>query len=472
MMRKTRRLTSILVLIAMLCLIAVPAMATGTETGTETGSITIDNAVVDKNYTIYRIFDLESYNTDSKAYSYRVNSKWNAFFGEGGDGAEYVTFNEEGYVIWNEHESAANFAAAAKTYADETLSEQYDGTVIAKNTTVKFENLQLGYYLIVSDLGSLCTLDTTNPDVTVKEKNDGTTLTKDASLASVNIGGTVSFTITLTIQKNSNGEIKNAYLVHDKMEEGLTFNSNSVKVFCNERELENREFTVKQNCDDNCTFEVEISEIENLNEHDKIVITYDATLNEKADIGAAGNTNVAWLVDSYKAETKTYTYQFDLVKTDENQAVLDGATFKLYDAENDGNEISLIENSDSYRVATAAEAAADGFQSAVIKAGKATIKGLGNGTYWLAETKAPDGYNKLEKRVEVTIKDGNLTAEVTEISKVLTWQNGGVRVINKTGNELPSTGGIGTTIFYVVGGVLVVGAGVLLVTRKRMNAEK
>lgn len=88
----------------------------------------------------------------------------------------------------------------------------------------------------------------------------------------------------------------------------------------------------------------------------------------------------------------------------------------------------------------------------------------------MEETKAPDGYNKLNGRVKVEIKDENLTAISAEDGSK--WNDGGVRVINKTGNELPSTGGIGTTIFYVVGGVLVVGAGVLLVTRKRMNAEK
>ena len=311
----------------------------------------------------------------------------------------------------------------------------------------------------------------TNPDVTVKEKNDGTTLTKDASRASASIGDTVSFTITLTVQKNSNGEIENSYLVHDEMDAGLTFDLSSVKVFWNATGLADNKFTVKQNCDDNCTFEVKISEIEDLKEHDKIVITYDATLNEKANIGAVGNTNKAWLVNSYKAETKTYTYQFDLVKIDNEGKLLGGATFELYDAKTGGEKIPLIEDkdSDSYRVATDIEAAVEGFQSAVIEAGKVTIKGLGNGTYWLEEVEAPNGYNKLDDRVGFTIANENLTA-IRENDE--SGWTGGVQVINKTGNELPSTGGIGTTIFYVVGGVLVVGAGVLLVTRKRMNAEK
>ena len=148
---------------------------------------------------------------------------------------------------------------------------------------------------------------------------------------------------------------------------------------------------------------------------------------------------------------------------------MNGAEFKLYDAKTEGNEIALIDEGNGvYRVATAAEKAAEGFVSATIKAGKVTIKGLDSGTYYLEETKAPAGYNVLAERVEVKIDHANLTATVEGD----TYVSGGVQVINKTGAELPSTGGIGTTIFYVVGGLLVVAAGVLLVTRKRMSKSE
>ena len=94
-----------------------------------------------------------------------------------------------------------------------------------------------------------------------------------------------------------------------------------------------------------------------------------------------------------------------------------------------------------------------------------TISGLANGTYWLEETAAPAGYNMLESRQSITIEGANKNATVTEG----VYTEGGVQVINEAGTVLPSTGGMGTTIFYTLGGVLVVGAAILLVTKKRVH---
>ena len=110
------------------------------------------------------------------------------------------------------------------------------------------------------------------------------------------------------------------------------------------------------------------------------------------------------------------------------------------------------------------------FTPDVIEAGKVTVKGLdANTIYWLEETEAPAGYNKLASRVRVEIEEANLTTTMTGD----TWAtgNGGVQITNQAGTELPSTGGMGTTIFYVLGSILAVGAIVLLVTKKRMSAS-
>ena len=140
---------------------------------------------------------------------------------------------------------------------------------------------------------------------------------------------------------------------------------------------------------------------------------------------------------------------------------MDGAKFRLYDSKTDGNEIPVVKISDGvYRLAKAGET---GVEMETFN-GQIEVRGLdANTTYWLQETKAPDGYNKLPDRVEVKIEGSNLNATVENGA----WANGGVHVVNKTGSLLPSTGGMGTTLFYIGGGALVVLAIVLLVIKKR-----
>lgn len=472
-MKRTKRIASVLLALVMALSLITTAFAAG-----ETGSITIDNAVVGKTYTIYRIFDLNSHNDDYTAINYKVSTKWAAFFQDGAKGHDYVTIDDQGYVTWKASANQVAFAADAYAFAQaEHIAD--DGKKTADSSTVKFENLTLGYYLVQSDLGVLCSLDTTMPNVTIKEKNSQPTVDKQVQENSngtwgdtndANIGDTVNFKTTINVV---DGQPKN-YVLHDKMSNGLTFDAGSVEVKIGDRTLTlGSDYTLIANPKDGCTFEIEFKE-NVLKPNDVVIVTYSATLNEKAVIYPEPNTNETKLVygegsETTWDETKTFTYQFDLVKTKTDNTVLNGAEFKLYDAKTEGNEIALIDEGNGvYRVATAAEKAAEGFVSATIKAGKVTIKGLDSGTYYLEETKAPAGYNVLAERVEVKIDHANLTATVEGD----TYVSGGVQVINKTGAELPSTGGIGTTIFYVVGGLLVVAAGVLLVTRKRMSKSE
>ncbi|MCI7020608.1 MAG: prealbumin-like fold domain-containing protein, partial [Clostridiales bacterium] len=157
------------------------------------------------------------------------------------------------------------------------------------------------------------------------------------------------------------------------------------------------------------------------------------------------------------SETVTKTYQFEILKyaaTDTNKNPLAGATFQLKDAS--GNVVKLVKVSDTeYRVANGSETGAvESFTT--VASGKIVIKGVDLDKYTLVETAAPAGYNTLKDPVEVTVLATNaLTVEVP----------------NASGTELPSTGGMGTTIFYVLGSVLVLGAVVLLVTKKRMSTN-
>lgn len=274
------------------------------------------------------------------------------------------------------------------------------------------------------------------------------------------------------------------YILHDTMTAGLTLNQGSITVKVGDATLASpADYSVKFDNGDKCAFEITFTQtyLDKITGDTDIVVTYSAILNDKAVISTDANLNQTKLNygDESKSETewdetKTYTYKFDLVKTKADNTLLTGAEFKLYDAKTGGNEIALVKEADgTYRVATGAEKNAEGFQPATIEAGSVTIKGLDSGTYYLEETKAPAGYNMLKDPIKVVITaiiDETTHAGTATITYNETY-TGEVKVENNTGTELPSTGGMGTTIFYVLGGVLMAGAFVLLVVRKRMRTE-
>ena len=484
-MKHAKKLVSLLLTLVMLFAMGTTAFAEG-----ETGSITIKDAVKDQTYTIYQILDLESYNASANAYAYKATTAWNTFINSDAIKNTYVEVDAQGYVTWKENADAAAFAKAAQKYAkDNSITNQ--GSVTATTTTVSFTNLDLGYYLVDTTLGTLCSLDTTNPSVEMHEKNEvpvpEKTVNEDSTgnygdSNTAQIGDTVEFQTVIHAKKGAQN-----YKLHDQMEAGLNLNQNSITVKVGETALtKDTDYTVafdaackdKNGADATCDFEITFSNdyLSTITANTDIVVTYTAVLNGNAEIADATNDNDTVLDygDDNRSEwdkTTTKTFMFDIIKTDSNMKVLNGAKFELYDAQTAGNKIDLVKVSDGiYRVATATEKGAEGFTSAVIEAGKATVKGLdADTTYWLKETEAPAGYNKLAGRVEVKIENTNLTTTMTGD----TWAqgNGGVQITNNSGIELPSTGGMGITIFYVLGSILVIGAAVLLVAKKRMSMK-
>lgn len=489
-MKHAKKFASLLLALVMVFALATTAFAAqeGTLTG---GSITINDAVAGQTYKAYQILYLESYNTESGAYAYKANSAWETWLKTQ---TSYVSFDAQDYVTWVQGADVAAFAklaqveAAKMTDADATATAAAEGKTYS---TVTFSNLKLGYYLVDTTLGTLCSLDTTNPSVVMQEKNEVPVPEKTVKEDSNNtwgdsntaqIGDTVEFKTVIHAKKGAQN-----YKLHDQMEAGLTLNQNSITVKVGETALtKDTDYTVafdvackdKNGADATCDFEITFMQtyLDSITADTDIVVTYTAVLNKDAEIADATNDNDTKLDygDNSHSEwdkTTTKTFMFDIIKTDSSMKVLNGAKFELYDAQTAGNKIDLVKVSDGvYRVATATEKGAEGFTSAVIEAGKATVKGLdANTTYWLEETEAPAGYNKLAGRVEVKIENSNLTTNMTGD----TWatDNGGVQITNNSGTELPSTGGMGTTIFYVLGSILVIGAAVLLVTKKRMSMK-
>ena len=437
------------------------------------GSITINKAVVDETYSIYRVLDLETYDKDANHYIYRANEKFEAFINSA-EGQKYlVAQNSNGtgatYYIWKEGADVVEFSKAALNWA-KTNKVDPVASKKATSTTVKFDNLPLGYYLVDTTTGSLLNLTTTNPDAVIEEKNTVTPkVDKDVKEDSTSeygktndssIGDTVNFKATITV-----GAGYTDYKLRDKMSAGLTFNDNSVVVKVNNTVVDSSNYTVRTDVS-GYTFVIEFKNeyIVTLPKNTVITVTYSAILNENAVVEGEGNPNVLDLAygdtNTPEKQTITYSYAFDVIKIDgKERTQLTGAEFRLYDAKTGGNEIKVVlvdATSNTYRVARANE------NGVTIKAGKATILGLDAGKYYLEEVVAPTGYNKLTSRVEIII---------SKINSDKTFSRFSTNVENYTGSKLPETGGIGTTLFLTLGSILVIGFGLLLVTKLRVYKE-
>ncbi len=462
-------------LLAMIMVLSMSTVAFAAQgTNDNIGSITINNAEEGHTYNAYQILVLESYNTDAEAYSYKADDDWKNWLESQ---TKYVSIDAQGYVTWVKDADPAAFAKEALAHAKEA-SIKPDATETADSTTVAFTGLNLGYYLVDTTLGTLCSLDTTTTDVEMYEKNEQPPVKKEVKEDSTGnwedentaeIGDVVEFRTTIGAKPGAEG-----YVLHDVMTEGLTLDPDSIKatgLIKGQDENSGDYHVVTTGLNDGCTFEVVFhqSYLDTITEDTDIVVTYSAEVNEKAVIYDGANTNKTKLQfgednrdETTWDETKTYTFKVDVVKTDDKNKVLDDAQFKLYDAKTGGNEIALVKVSDGvYRLAKDGET---GVEYITTVNGKLEIKGFdANTNYYLEETKAPDGYNKLAERVEIAVKEANLDASVSNDI----WQSGGVHIVNKAGDLLPTTGGMGTTILYIIGGVLVIGAGAVLIIRRR-----
>lgn len=498
-----------------MCSVVGAAGATTSGTGTS-GSITINNAAPRETYKIYRILDLESYSGSGETgnYAYKLRNdkvagstnSWSDFINSSGINGVYVTLDGD-YVTWKGTADAAQFAKLALKYAkDNTTKIVEDQTETAPEaapgattSTVTFTGLPLGYYLVETSVGTVIALNTTNPTWTINDKNVAPIVEKEVSKtesgtygekSTASIGDTVYFKTTITAQPGAQN-----YVLHDKMDAGLTFkddvqiqwikkSDNTTKSLTKGSEYDvtttNLETTAPK-----CTFHVTFKQdfCDELAKEDTIVITYSATLNEKAVIAGEGNKNETWLkygdnsVTTHETTT-TKTYEIPVFKYTEktvgDKTGLPNAEFTLSKNEKGTNPIELVditatgETDKTYRVAMESEKSVTPKKTTTTittpSTGKFTIKGLDADTYYLTETKQPAGYNKLSVPVKIVINEGG-TITIGESTDPVDK----VEVENKSGSLLPSTGGMGTTLFYIFGAILVIGSGVVLITKKRMK---
>lgn len=387
--------------------------------GQKDGSITITGALQGQTYTIYEMLKLESFSGTN--YSYKIADGWENFFREGAEGAAYMKKDENGYMSFIAGKDGApdrrEFAQKALVYAKKTTGINTKSESTKENeTTVTFNGLNLGYYLVGSTTGALCGLDTTNKHVDIEEKNgvpsvDKKIVQNDTDVKSnfANIGETINFKTTITAQKGAQ-----SYVLHDTMEKGFTFNKDvKVKVSGQTNYLNSTtDYEVVENAEDKCTFDIKFKEefLKTINDTTKIEVTYSAILNGDAEIHD-NNDNTTHLTygennNTTTRTTHTVTYQISVLKyTGDTNNTLANAKFSLYDAETNGNIYKLVQKTDTtnYRLAMTGE---DGITEITTNnTGKFSIQGLKPGTYWLEETAAPKGYNKLAKRIKVVIND-------------------------------------------------------------------
>ena len=484
------------VLLALTLVLSMGTMAFAADTG----SITISNALKDAKYDVFKMLDFAPSNTAGTQGVYTALKAWEDFFKEA-PATNYFTYTEV-----DKGTDKARITVALKddvTSVDQTLAKaaiayaakkQIEATATqtpSADGTITFTGLELGYYAIDTTVGTLCALTNTNSNETVVEKNAKPDIDKyvqedseinntDEGWGKVNdadIDQQVNYKSTITV---GYGAVN--YVMHDTMTAGLTFNKDVVVKLADGTVVDAANYTVVLNPDDKHTFDVTFANtfIAGLAKGTQFTVYYSATLNEDAIVGkdlvdGHGNDNTVKLTygennewETTEHKTRTFTWKMDVLKfaNDTNGRInLAGAEFQLSGAN------GLIKFT---KVADAAvptyKVDKDGTVDTIKteEGGKFEIIGLDEGAYQLVEKEAPVGYNKLSNPVDVVITssyvDDALSAEYLINNKTPAT----IEVENKTGSLLPETGGIGTTIFYIVGITLMLGAGIILISKKRM----
>lgn len=481
--------------------ISVCATETVTRAGEVTGAatITVKNTHAKETYKIYKVFDAT---TDGTNISYKlVSGKTEAPAGFEVDTAGNVlyTANKDKTGDAASKDLTPADIAAIKAYVTDadlvaTVVEDEDGSFTV-------EKLPYGYYFIQTTTGAIVTVDSTNPDAEVADKNGTTTTDKKVEEDSTknfgdkddaDIGQTVNFKSTITVQPGVTG-----LKFEDEMTESLDLVKGSVKVDT----LTEGQYTVNYVENDNQHFNITFKDeaIGALAKDTVITITYSAVLNEKAVIGiptgdgsnawGKGNDNKSRITYDNHPDlgwdwTRTYTYKLDVVKVDGNGTKLAGAEFELSLNTKDAKAIKVVDlGNGEYRVATASDETTTTTlvtPSDEKHKGLIVITGLDADQYKLTETKAPEGYNLLTAPITFTITsettdkqgDDNGQQAVNSVE----YKTGddtftALSVVNTAGSILPSTGGMGTTIFYVLGVVLIVAGAAYFIVRRKQNAE-
>lgn len=504
MKKAMKKLMAALLAVAMVCAMAIPAFADGSSS-TSTAAVTMYTITAPATTHIYEIYQIFTGDYDPSNKTMLTNIKWGANgTGTTGEAVDQAVLDDLSKV-----------SPSASDNAKLKVIEKYVTLTTPVKTLVNGGSVEVvgGYYLIKDKDGSLSgsepyttylvsvvghvTINPKSNDVPefkkkLKDTNDSTGDVSDwQDSADYDIGDYIPFRLQGTVPEDYDSYSKYYYAFHDKEEKGLTFDPSTVKVYLGDEngkiipDTDYKVLTKKDGTtsDNDCTFEIvfdDLKKVTGVTANSIITVTYKSQLNENAVLGAHGNVNKAKLEYSNnprgdgKGETPwdnviVFTYKVVVNKVDQDNHPLEGAEFTLTKKINGGTEVIKTMTIDSSET-------------------QFTLSGLDDGEYTLTETVTPANYNTISPitftvnathEIEwdsISTRDNVLTSltgdkKVGEITFDVDKTAGSLstNVVNKIGTTLPGTGGIGTTIFYVIGGGLMVAAAILLITKKRME---
>lgn len=503
-MKSIKRIIALLLTAVMTMTMSVTAFAAGPNCSL-TVNVKDGQDLKEQTINLYKLFDVTTSQSDGKTnYAYTVNDTYKVALAttlsipESSKNVEFVK-KVSGLDSTAVQKFANDFTATALT--EKLGATETSGKIGTSKNSYEFKNLKPGYYLVYVTGGkeiqsSLVTVDGTNE---VKLKTEAPSITKTANTDTVSIGQVVKYTVTGSVP-DTTGYSEYVYKIHDTLSNGLDFvndangtavNGNTVNVTVAFGKGTTDEGTAPKTAtidtDNSKKMSLDLSAWVKANQENKgkeFTVTYYAKVNKNAVVTEKNSATLEYgnkpgeTTTTTPSEAKTPTYSLDInkVKTGSKEK-LEGAKFSLYtsetDAKNGTNPIKVTGSNGNYVVDP--ESTTTEFESVKSIDGKGynlRVNGLAEGTYYLVETKAPDGFNKLTAPIVIKITKST----DTDVNKWTISKDGTVEtdkiidVENSTGSLLPSTGGMGTIAFTVVAALLVLGVAVSFIRdRKREN---
>ena len=499
-MKKMKKIMALMLVAIMMMAMSVTAFAAGT-TCSLTVNVNGGQDLKGQTINLYKLFDVtESKSGENTNYAYTVNDTYK-------DALAYVlkiaaTSKDEEFAkaVADKTATIQQFANdfTAKALTDNLGVTKTSGKIAESKTSYEFTGLDAGYYLVYVTGGkqiqsSLVTVDATTN--TVNLKTEAPSITKTADKATAEIGQVVTYTVTGAIP-DTTGYDQYQYIIHDTLSKGLDFvndatgtacEGNSVKVtvaYPDATDASTAPTTATIDTDNSKKMSLDLSAWVKANQTNKgktFTVTYYAKVNKDAEVTNNNNASLEYgnnpsdTTTTTPSEAKTNTYPLDINKIKkETEEKLAGAKFSLYtsaeDAKNGKNAIKVSGSNGNYVVDPASTTTE--FESVKSIDGKGYnlhINGLEAKDYWLVETQAPEGFNKLTAPIKVTItKTGDADWKVSKGDVEVTDKI--IDIENSTGSLLPSTGGRGAIAFAVIAALLVFGVAVSFIRDKRKEA--